>query len=221
MPSRLALSGIFFISISAQSRRQCRFPPRSTSSIWSCSKQPPWPWSPSHRPNRRYFRPTWLLLKPALKRSAVVVGQYIGFTALTVAALACSLLALAIPDRYIHYLGVLPILIGLWHLVKIWRYSVAEEATERKATTSAVLGVASVTMANGSDNIAVYIPLFGRQPLSFILLTCAIFAAMTALWCTVGLLLTQHPKLGAPLRNWGQWIMPFVLIGPGAFILAT
>src|SRR5215467_5839448 len=67
-----------------------------------------------------------------LKRAPIVLGQYAGFTVLTVASLACSSLAIAIPDRYIHFLGVLPIGIGAWHLVKVDRSS-----EDRKATTGA------------------------------------------------------------------------------------
>jgi cadmium resistance protein CadD (predicted permease) len=149
----------------------------------------------------------------ALRRAPIVIGQYLGFIALTVASLACSLLAIAIPDPYIHFLAILPILIGVWHLAMAWRSS-----DEQKAATGAAFSVASVTIVNGTDNIAVYVPLFGRQPAQAILATCAVFAVMTGLWCGTALWLVNRPTLGAPIKRWGERLMPLVLIGLGVFI---
>lgn len=152
----------------------------------------------------------------ALRRTPIVIGQYLGFTALTLASLACSHLAIVIPDRFIHFLGILPILVGAWHLAKAWRPS-----EDHKAATGAAFSVASVTIANGADNIAVYMPLFGRQPALAILATCAVFTVMTGLWCGIALWLVIRPALGALIRRWGEGLMPLVLIGLGVFILAS
>jgi cadmium resistance protein CadD (predicted permease) len=158
---------------------------------------------------------------PSYKRGPIVIGQYIGFGSLTVTALACSFLAVAIPGDDIRWLGVLPIVIGLWHLAKAWRHKGDHGRPILNAGALAALGVASVTIADGADDIAVFVPLFSRQPLSAILLTCVIFAIMTGLWCLIGLYLTDHPKLRAPMQTWGRWITPVVLIGLGAIILAS
>ncbi|HEY1707045.1 MAG TPA: cadmium resistance transporter [Rhizomicrobium sp.] len=155
-----------------------------------------------------------------LRTASVVAGQFLGIASLTAAAIAFSLLTFALPDRDIGLLGILPVLIGLWHLWKALRANDGGEA-HPPAGFGAILSVATVTVANGGDNIAVYVPLFSRQTAGGVLAICAVFAAMTALWCAAGAALVGHPRLGAPLRRWGSRIMPLVLIGLGAFILVS
>jgi len=156
----------------------------------------------------------------SLGRASVVAGQYLGIAALTVTAIACSLLTIALPDQYIRYLGILPMLIGAWHLTKRILKSDSEAASPSKGSAGGtVLSVATVTVANGSDNIAAYVPLFGHQPPSDIAVTCIVFGIMTGIWCAAGIGLLSYPRTGAVIRRWGDWIMPLVLIGLGAAIL--
>jgi cadmium resistance protein CadD (predicted permease) len=154
-----------------------------------------------------------------MRTASVVAGQFLGITALTAAAIAFSLLTFALPDRDVGLLGILPVLIGIWHLWKALRSDDGD--AHPPVGFGAVLSVAAVTVANGGDNIAVYVPLFSRQTFTGTLAICAVFAAMTAVWCVAGAALVGHPKLGAPLRRWGSRIMPLVLIALGVFILIS
>jgi cadmium resistance protein CadD (predicted permease) len=79
--------------------------------------------------------------------------------------------------------------------------------------------VAAVTLANGGDNLGVYIPLFAREP-SHIPLYAAVFAVMTALWCHAGYRLVHHSALGNHIRRHGRAVMPVVLIALGLWILS-
>jgi cadmium resistance protein CadD (predicted permease) len=64
------------------------------------------------------------------------------------------------------------------------RSSYRERGLEER-THSQILAVASVTVANGGDNLGVYIPLFANEPKS-IGMYAALFALLTAIWCAVG-----------------------------------
>ncbi len=159
---------------------------------------------------------------PKMPPAAIVVGQYLGFAALVAAALICAALALAIPDRYIGYLGVLPVLIGAKQLMELRRANLDSTAAPAKSAsgwTGTVLAVATVTVANGGDNIAVYVPMFARQTPAAVLAICALFAALVAAWCIAARALVGHPQLGAPFRRWGRRVTPFVLIALGCYIL--
>jgi cadmium resistance protein CadD (predicted permease) len=157
---------------------------------------------------------------PDLKTSHVVAGQYVGMAALTVAALLASSLVLALPDKYIGFIGLLPILIGMRRLW-IGRSRRGPEGAEPigRPAGGAISAVAFVTIANGGDNIAVYVPLFAKQDLVQIVLTCVVFVLMTGVWCFLGKLLVSHPAMREPMRAWGYRIVPFVLIAIGAYIL--
>lgn len=56
-----------------------------------------------------------------------------------------------------------------------------------------VLKVSSVTIANGADNIGIYIPLFTRMNLMGIVVTVMIFGILIALWYFIGEKLAEHP----------------------------
>ncbi|HEX8906374.1 MAG TPA: cadmium resistance transporter, partial [Longimicrobiaceae bacterium] len=88
-----------------------------------------------------------------------------------------------------------------------------------RRTRSQALAVAAVTVANGGDNLGVYIPLFASAP-GAIPVYAAIFAVMTALWCWAGHRLVRIPWIGDRLRRYGHVLLPLVLIALGLWILS-
>ncbi len=79
--------------------------------------------------------------------------------------------------------------------------------------------MAGVTVANGGDNLGVYIPLFASNP-GAIPVYAVIFAAMTGIWCAAGYALVNNPMAGSYVRRYGHLLPPFVLIALGAYILS-
>jgi len=162
-----------------------------------------------------------------LRTRAVVVGQFVGIGVLVVASGVCGLAALVVPEGWTALLGVLPVAIGVWKLPPVWRPAAGDEeegrlhdgelAAERR-THSQVLAVTLVTVANGGDNLAVYIPLFARQPAA-IPVHAVVFAVMTGVWCGLGYLLVNNRIVGARVRRYGRVALPFVLIALGLYIL--
>jgi len=93
---------------------------------------------------------------------------------------------------------------------------------DKRAETPAAAGflaVAAVTVANGADNLGVYIPLFATADVAALAVYGAVFAAQLALWCAGARWLVHHPSAGALLRHWGPGAAPWVLIGIGLWIL--
>jgi cadmium resistance protein CadD (predicted permease) len=148
----------------------------------------------------------------------VVLGQYVGIAGLTGGSMVCALLALAIPRPYVGLLGLAPIAIGIKKLLEL-RAKDVTEACPRPSRGSTVLTVAAVTVANGGDNVAVYVPVFaGHTGPQWILLAC-LFAVLTGLWCMLAHGLVRHRTIGKPLRRYGRQVLPWVLMGLGAWIL--
>jgi cadmium resistance protein CadD (predicted permease) len=144
---------------------------------------------------------------------AIVAGQYAGIGALFAASVAASLLALALPESGLRWLGLVPIGLGVTGLVR--------GRNDARATDfeGGFVAVAAVTIANGADNIAVYVPLFATRDAQAIAIMAAVFAAMIALWCLAARWLVRHPAAGAPLRRWGPGAVPYALIGIGLWIV--
>jgi cadmium resistance protein CadD (predicted permease) len=160
-----------------------------------------------------------LFSDPRYRRSDVVLGQYAGIAILFGVSVAASLISLALAPEYVGLLGLAPIAIGLKRLLEL-RGGGAEEAGEAAGSGANIVAVASVTVANGGDNIGIYTPLFAIRPAGDIAIVAIVFVAMTAAWLFAAYRLTVHPRLGAPIRRYGPQVVPFVLIGLGIMILA-
>jgi cadmium resistance protein CadD (predicted permease) len=143
---------------------------------------------------------------------AIVAGQYLGIGALFAASAAASALSLVVPEGWLRWLGVLPLVLGVKLLFESGKEVAARDAPGLGAVTA-------VTVANGADNIAAYVPLFANSSARAIALMGATFAALLALWCVAARWLVHHPAAGAPLRRYGPRLVPWVLIGLGVWIL--
>jgi cadmium resistance protein CadD (predicted permease) len=154
----------------------------------------------------------------------VIAGQYVGSLALIVIALGLAAMLQSLPQGYVGMLGVLPIGVGL---SKAWtRFGRRGAAQEDAAPTtppveagSAWWTVAGVAMANGSDNVAVYVPLYAGHSRIDCALISLIFVVMIGIWCAGAVWLVNHPLLGAPIRRYGTALLPFVLLVIGVSVI--
>ena len=166
---------------------------------------------------------------PKLLRRSIVLGQYFGIALLSLLSVLAAMLALTIPSEWVALLGLAPLYLGLQKLPDLWRKSALDQNEEdheiqeqehkiEKSFHSQVIAVMSVTVANGGDNIGVYVPLFATSTHSIpaYLLT---FIFMTGIWCAVGYLLVKDQVFGGFIRKYGHKIFPVVLIALGIHIL--
>ena len=164
---------------------------------------------------------------PNMRSHAVVVGQYLGIGLLVVVSALASMLALALPSGWIALLGVVPLLLGLAQLRSAFGANGGAESHDidyrkpdaRPTLRSQVVVVAAVTVANGADNIGVYVPLFATN-LGAITVYVLTFAVMTGVWCVLGYWLVNNPLFGGTLRRYGRVVLPIVLIALGVYILS-
>jgi cadmium resistance protein CadD (predicted permease) len=154
----------------------------------------------------------------------IILGQYLGIGLLITISAVGSLISLVVPTYDIGLMGIVPIIIGVKHLMEIRRKdnSPSRQVIQDKRNRSylSFLSVAAVTFSNGGDNIGVYIPLFSKyNTLSQITALTAVFITMTAVWCIVAYYFVNHPLVASRIRYTGNVILPFVLIGLGIYIL--
>jgi cadmium resistance protein CadD (predicted permease) len=149
----------------------------------------------------------------------VIIGQYLGFSALVGVSLAASFVSLILAPAYVGLLGFLPVLIGLKKLYDAWRGDEDDETDVPKAGLGNALAVATVTMANGSDDIGIYTPVFATSTKAEIALIIIVFVGGVAVWLFFSHWLVNHRSLGVPIRRYGHWLVPFALIGIGAIIV--
>jgi cadmium resistance transport/sequestration family protein len=158
----------------------------------------------------------------------IVIGQYLGFSTLLVASLSGFFGGLVLPQHWIGLLGLVPIAIGLNRLFNPESDS-SEEAQEETEQPNAspfasflspqTYSVAAITVANGSDNIGIYVPLFANSELASLLVILGVFLSLVGVWCYVTYKLTCQPAIAEVLTRYGNTLVPYVLIGLGVFIV--
>ena len=158
----------------------------------------------------------------------IVIGQYLGFCTLVIASLVGFLGGLVLPSTWIGLLGLVPITIGLNRLLNSEKDSESDPELETDCTPASAFAsflspqaysVAAITIANGSDNVGIYMPLFAHTALSSLLVIVAVFLLLVGVWCYVTYKLTCQVAIANLLTRYGNHLVPFVLIGLGVFII--
>jgi cadmium resistance transport/sequestration family protein len=166
------------------------------------------------------------------RRRHIVFGQYLGFTALLLLSLPGYFGGLVLPKAWVGLLGFLPLGVGVGQLLNpdtdepdVQTVSIASES---KASIGTVMGsllspqayqVAAVTIANGGDNIGIYVPLFASSTFPRLVIIVSVFLVLVGVWCWVAERLTRQRAISLLLSRYGHRAIPFVLIGLGLYIL--
>lgn len=150
----------------------------------------------------------------------IVAGQYLGFAALLTVAVAGAYGASFLPRSALAYLGLLPLALGLWAAWQAWRDR-AGDGDERSAQSDhqGVLSVAAVTIANGSDDIGVYLPVFAKSGLGGTAVYVTVFLVLVGVWCAVAWFFGSRRAVASVIARWERVVYPLVLVGLGLFIL--
>jgi cadmium resistance protein CadD (predicted permease) len=154
------------------------------------------------------------------KDREIVIGQYMGIATLIVASLALSFIGLVIDKSYIGMLGFVPIYFGVRGLLHLRAKQVEEDnVVEPINNRNNIFTVAGTTIANGGDNIGIYVPLFATLGRPQQLTMISVFFLMTALWCLIAKYFTKHPIIAKAIDKYGHVLTPFILIFLGIYIL--
>jgi cadmium resistance transport/sequestration family protein len=162
------------------------------------------------------------------RRWHIVVGQYLGFTALVFASLPGFFGGFIVPRPWIGLFGLIPIVIGIKCLVNREEDS-SEEMEEQSLQSNhsvvakffnlQIYSVAAVTFANGSDNISIYVPLFASSTWEGLLVILGVFFLLVGVLCFVAYQLNNQRAITELLSCHGNNFVPFVLMGLGTLIM--
>ncbi|SHI64571.1 cadmium resistance transporter [Clostridium intestinale] len=178
-----------------------------------------------------------------IKVKHIVIGQYLGIGALTAISIAGALGISIIPQEYVGLLGIVPIYLGIKEYIeykKEIKNNVEEEVQDteeniqeqvvlnqenktlvfiRKFISPSILKVAGVTIANGGDNIGIYIPVFSSMKLYSILIPVIVFLLLTGIWCFIGFKLAEHPFVNKNIERYKHIFVPIIFIVLGVLII--
>jgi cadmium resistance protein CadD (predicted permease) len=167
----------------------------------------------------------------------VVIGEYLGFSALVGISLIGFLGGLAIPHVWIGLLGFLPVMIGISHLLNREQEETIQAVSANLNTKPVrrarsqnqsfwatlrdpqTYRVSAVTIANGGNNIGIYIPLFASSTLPSLSVILCVCYLTVGLWCFLSYNLTRQPGIAFVMARYARKVFPFVLIWIGLSIV--
>lgn len=148
----------------------------------------------------------------------IVAGQGVGIAVLVVLATVAALGLLVVPTRWVGLIGVIPLAVGLWKLIPALRRP--PDSNTPPSLVTGLTGIASITIINGADNIAVFTPLFRSLGMGQVLAMLVVFIGMFGVWCAVAAWLGTRLSAVTAIRHLSYRVTPIVFIAVGAIILA-
>jgi cadmium resistance transport/sequestration family protein len=148
----------------------------------------------------------------------VVAGQYLGFLTLVTLSVIAALGLTIVPDEWVGFIGVIPLLIGIYLLVTGLRNR-DDDDDDSRIQAGGLLAVAGITIANGADNISLYTPVFRTMNPADTALTIGVFLVLVAVWCIVGRMVGTNRRVTELLERVEHWLVPAVFIGLGFYII--
>ncbi len=149
----------------------------------------------------------------------IIIAQYLGIGCLTAISILGALGTQLIPSKYIGLLGFLPLILGIRAWIT-YKKRCDQENEEQKITQISFISVALLTIANGADNIGVYIPVFSGYSFVDFAVTILVFIIMNALWCYLGYVLISYPYIKRKIMKYQHILVPIILISLGLAIIA-
>ncbi|MDU1052115.1 MAG: cadmium resistance transporter [Varibaculum cambriense] len=159
----------------------------------------------------------------------ICAGQYVGFgVILAVTVVLSAISGLVIPQEYLRFLGLIPLALGIKAAIGEIRERLSAEEdddedegeAQLKGKKVSVGAVALVTMANGGDEVAAYLPVFALSTWWQIALFSAVFLVLAGVLLALARFITGRMGLAEVLERFEAIIFPSVLILLGVLILA-
>jgi cadmium resistance protein CadD (predicted permease) len=150
----------------------------------------------------------------------ITIGQYLGFTIIVIISMIGFGVSLALPSEPIGFLGLLPILLGVWKLLEvIFPTDEEEEAGGSRITgIKSIFKVSAITVINGGDNIGTYVPLFSQAKGAEIAVYVVVYYILLGVWCFAAWLLMGQKHALRLVEKHMNWVIPFLYIGLGIYI---
>jgi cadmium resistance transport/sequestration family protein len=156
----------------------------------------------------------------------IIIGQYLGFLTLLLLSLPGYFGGLLVPQYWIGLLGLVPLGIGIKLLFD-------KKNNEEEVQTVSnpllqrlenflhpqILQVTVVTIANGGDNIGIYVPLFASKNLGGLLEILGTFLLMLGLCCWIAWYLVKQPAITQLFSKYGDRLIPWIFITLGCYIV--
>lgn len=151
----------------------------------------------------------------------VTLGYFGGTLALLLISLAGGLgLQAFVPARYLRWIGLIPLGLGVWRLFKGEQDEQEDQGqASRDRGWGLGAGIFLLTLSLGTDDLAVYLPLFASLGGSLLALVFALQLVDTAAFALIAYRLTRIEPLQKWIESRGRWIEGGIFALVGLYIL--
>lgn len=149
----------------------------------------------------------------------VLVGHYIGFAGGLLIAVVGAVLAAEILQEWTFLLGVVPLSLGIWGLLRQPPEATIEEVPVVPNSLGRISIVTIAGFGLSGENIAVFVPFFvNLSPIELALIICLYIVAAGAVFFAAILIVSRVTTDGIP--DWlDRWLVPSVLVVVGGYVV--
>ena len=156
------------------------------------------------------------------RRYEVMFGYLAGMSIIAAATYYVGKLAGAAPVQYLGLLGIIPVLIGLVAIVRLFRNKgVVHDPVVPGAGSTAVTATLLAQLGNSADTIITYGVLFSDSNDLGDHVVLVAFCGMALLFVLIAYQALRHPWLSRPVELYGHYVTPLILITVGLYILSN
>lgn len=156
------------------------------------------------------------------RRYEVMFAYVCGMVIIGAVSYYVGKLAGVFPVNYIGLLGIFPVLIGLFELVRLFRnQGIVRDPAAAGVGSSAVAATLLTQLSNSTDTVVTFSVLFSDSNDLADELVVATFAAMALLFAVAARGALRYNWLSRPMQLYGHYITPLILITVGLYVLSN
>lgn len=163
----------------------------------------------------RYYRHPW----------TVTAGYFVGMNLIAAITISVGLVGEIIPIAYLGFLGVIPMLMGVLALWKLYRHSQSAREVDATYAGNSVLAIffalITIQLSNGADTIITFSTLYADSSSPSDFIVAPTFFTMAGIFSLLAFYSVKHPSLSHVLVRYGQYVTPFILIFVGFYIFSN
>ena len=153
----------------------------------------------------------------------VTAGYFAGMVLVAIITIAIGEVGGLIPLNYLGFLGVIPMMMGVFALLKLFRNAKSEDSIHIASGSSRVsifLALMTIQLSNSADSILTFSTLFAdsSDPADYVV--APTFFVMAGIFSAVAYYSVRHPRLSQFLGRYGPYVTPFILMLVGYYILS-
>ena len=160
------------------------------------------------------------------KRAHVALGFLISAICILGIAAIGAAIGSGLDPSLLGYMGLAPLLMGMYLLYKRLRRNLPEETAEQDAQGALQSGSSWIStfllmFSNSGDSLAIFFPLLAESDRDSLLWEVTLFLGMALFWLLLAWRLAEQPQVAIRIEHIGEKLVPWIMMAAGIYILVN